>query len=141
MNIHMQHKALVKKSSKVSLNLKISEDLNDQIRECRIKAGKRDLTLDISNLVEEYLQSEIAAINQSLDAIPETRKISKKKTQKASASEAEKQPEEQPVQKVDLITSVNTTPTENHPNTNSENFFSSSLNHNDGNNKENPQAL
>lgn len=64
MNNHMQHKALVKKSSsKVSLNLKISEALNDKIKECRIKAGKRDLTLDISNLVEEYLQSEITYIN------------------------------------------------------------------------------
>ena len=138
MNNHMQHKALVKKSSKVSLNLKISEALNDKIRECRIKAGKRDLTLDISNLVEEYLQSEIAAINQSLDAIPEIRKTSKKKTQKASTSETEKQPEEQPTQTSSDIETSNTLDVNNSHTAGSNHDTGSDYVHHTDNNTDNP---
>ena len=137
MSNHMQHKALVKKSSKTSLNLKISKDLDDQIKECRIKAGERDFKLDISNLVEEFLQSEIAAINNLLEAMPEAKKTIKKKPRedkKSSTLEPAKQPEKQPVQTVDSITSGNTTPTNNPPNTNSVNFLTSSLNDNDHNN-------
>ena len=64
---------LIKKESKVSLNIKISQEMDQRLKRARQLARKQGMMFNVSKEVEQFLEKELKKIERSLSLNDEFR--------------------------------------------------------------------